>query len=146
MNRRSRGSVDASARGGFTLLELLLALAIFSVLALVAWGGLSAVTRQTGAMRAAADRLATQQQLLATLRRDLEQAMPGNVRGAYGETLPALVGGETGTLISNLIAYHMQKSLNWNLAAALATLLLAGVLILYWVYNKLVGVDNMKLG
>ena len=59
---------------------------------------------------------------------------------------PALVGGETGTLISNMIAYHMQRSLNWNLAAALATLLLAGVLILYWVYNKLVGVDNMKLG
>jgi putative spermidine/putrescine transport system permease protein len=59
---------------------------------------------------------------------------------------PALVGGESGTLISNLIAYHMQRSLNWNLAAALATLLLAGVLILYWVYNKLVGVDNMKLG
>ena len=59
---------------------------------------------------------------------------------------PALVGGESGTLISNLIAYHMQKSLNWNLAAALATLLLGGVLILYWVYNRLVGVDNMKLG
>ncbi len=59
---------------------------------------------------------------------------------------PALVGGETGTLISNMIAYHMQKSLNWNLAAALATMLLGGVLVLYWVYNRLVGVDNMKLG
>jgi putative spermidine/putrescine transport system permease protein len=59
---------------------------------------------------------------------------------------PALVGGESGTLISNLIAYHMQKSLNWNLAAALATLLLGGVLIMYWLYNRLVGVDNMKLG
>ena len=59
---------------------------------------------------------------------------------------PALVGGETGTLISNMIAYHMQKSLNWNLAAALATMLLGGVLVLYWVYNRLVGVDTMKLG
>ena len=59
---------------------------------------------------------------------------------------PALVGGETGTLISNMIAYHMQRSLNWSLAAALATLLLAGVLVLYWLYNRVVGVDNMKLG
>ena len=59
---------------------------------------------------------------------------------------PALVGGESGTLISNMIAYHMQRSLNWSLAAALASLLLFSVLILYWVYNRIVGVDNMKLG
>ncbi len=59
---------------------------------------------------------------------------------------PALVGGETGILISNMIAYHMQKSLNWSLAAALGTILLAGVMLLYWLYNRIVGVDNMKLG
>lgn len=59
---------------------------------------------------------------------------------------PALVGGETGTLISNMIAYHMQKSLNWSLAAALATLLLASVLLLYWVYNRMIGVEKMKFG
>ena len=59
---------------------------------------------------------------------------------------PALVGGSTGQLISNLIAFHMQKSLNWSLAAALAALLLGGVLILYWLYDKLVGIDNLKLG
>jgi putative spermidine/putrescine transport system permease protein len=40
----------------------------------------------------------------------------------------------------------MQKSLNWSLAAALGALLLASVLILYWLYNKIVGVDNMKFG
>ncbi len=59
---------------------------------------------------------------------------------------PALVGGRTGTLISNVIAGHMQKSLNWGLAAALGALLLASVLVLYWFYNKIVGVDNMKFG
>jgi putative spermidine/putrescine transport system permease protein len=59
---------------------------------------------------------------------------------------PALVGGEDGQLISNFIAYHMKKSLNWGLAAALGTTLLAAVLVLYWVYNKIVGIDNMKLG
>ncbi|MFV0490750.1 MAG: ABC transporter permease [Pseudorhodobacter sp.] len=59
---------------------------------------------------------------------------------------PALVGGADGTLISNQIAFHMQSSLNWSLAAALAVMLLVAVLILYWAYDKLVGIDNMKLG
>ena len=33
----------------------------------------------------------------------------------------------------------------WPLATA-ASLLLAGVLILYWVYDQLVGIDKLKLG
>ena len=59
---------------------------------------------------------------------------------------PALVGGRTGQLISGFIAYHMQESLNWGLAAALSALLLGGVLVLYWLYDRLIGIDNMKLG
>ncbi len=59
---------------------------------------------------------------------------------------PALVGGQDGQLISNMIAYHMQKSLNWSLAAALGGILLAGVLLLYWAYDRIIGIDNMKLG
>ena len=59
---------------------------------------------------------------------------------------PALVGGAKGTLISNLIAFHMEKSFNWSLAAALGAILLVGVLVLYWLYDRLIGVDNMKLG
>ena len=59
---------------------------------------------------------------------------------------PALVGGTKGTLISNFIAYHMQVSLNWGLAAALGAILLGIVLALYFIYDKIVGIDNMKLG
>ena len=59
---------------------------------------------------------------------------------------PELVGGTTGTFISNRIAYHISSSLNWGLAAALGTILLAAVLILYWAYDKIVGIDNVKLG
>lgn len=59
---------------------------------------------------------------------------------------PELVGGTTGTFISNRIAYHISSSLNWGLAAALGTILLAVVLLLYWVYDKLVGIDNVSLG
>ena len=59
---------------------------------------------------------------------------------------PALVGGRTGQLISNMIAYHMQQSLNWGLAAALGGLLLACVVVLYLLFDRLVGVERMRLG
>ena len=45
-----------------------------------------------------------------------------------------------------MVAYHMQKSLNWGLAAAMGSILLVAILVLYWVYDKIVGIDNMKLG
>jgi putative spermidine/putrescine transport system permease protein len=59
---------------------------------------------------------------------------------------PALVGGASGTLISNQIAFHMKSTLDWSFASAMGLMLLAGVLAIYWVYNKLVGIDNIKLG
>ncbi len=59
---------------------------------------------------------------------------------------PALVGGASGQLIGNFIALHMSKTLNWGLAAAMGTILLAGVLVIYWLYNRIVGIENMKLG
>ena len=59
---------------------------------------------------------------------------------------PALVGGSKGQLISNLIAYHLQTSLNWGLAAALSVILLVGVIVLYIVYDRFIGIDRMKLG
>lgn len=83
----------------------------------------------------------------------LPQTLPGIGAGAllvfilavgYYIT-PALVGGADGQLISNFIDFHMDKS-NWSLAAALSAMLLAGVLVLYWLYDRLIGIDNLKLG
>lgn len=84
----------------------------------------------------------------------LPQTMPGIGAGsilvfilAMGYYItPALVGGRTGSMISNFIAYHMQNTLNWGLAAALSCILLVGVLVLYWLYDRLVGTENIKLG
>ena len=59
---------------------------------------------------------------------------------------PALVGGQSGRFITNFVAYHMQQSLNWGLAAAIGSLLLGAVIALYLLYNRLIGVDKMKLG
>ena len=59
---------------------------------------------------------------------------------------PELVGGKDGQMIGNQIAYHLRKSLNWGLASAMGVILLVAILILYWVYDKIVGIDNMRLG
>lgn len=83
----------------------------------------------------------------------LPQTLPGIAAGsllvfilAVGYYItPALVGGADGQLISNLISFHMTKS-NWSLAAALAAMLLAAILVLYWLYDRLIGIDRLKLG
>ena len=59
---------------------------------------------------------------------------------------PEIVGGTKGVFISNRIAYNISSSLNWGLAAALGAILLVVVLLLYWAYDKIVGIDNVKLG
>ena len=59
---------------------------------------------------------------------------------------PELVGGKDGLMIGNFVAREMQTTLNWGLAAAMGALLLAAVLILYWAYDRLIGIDNLKMG
>jgi putative spermidine/putrescine transport system permease protein len=60
---------------------------------------------------------------------------------------PALVGGASGQLISNQVAYFITGAgNNWSMGCAIAGLLLVAILILYWVYDRLVGIDNLKLG
>jgi len=91
---------------------------------------------------------------LAFIRIYMPQTIPGIGAGcilvfivAIGYYItPELVGGKDGRLIGNMVAYHMQRSLNWGLAAAMGSILLATILILYWAYDKIVGIDNMKMG
>jgi putative spermidine/putrescine transport system permease protein len=59
---------------------------------------------------------------------------------------PELVGGKDGQMIGNWIAYHLKTTLNWGLCASLGAILLGVLTVLYWVYNKLVGIENIKLG
>ncbi len=91
---------------------------------------------------------------LAFIRVYIPQSLPGVGAGvilvfivAIGYYItPELVGGKDGRLIGNMVAYHMQQSLNWGLAAAMGVILLAGILILYWVYDKLTGSAAIKMG
>ena len=59
---------------------------------------------------------------------------------------PALVGGSSGTFISNRIAYHISSSLNWGLGSAIGVILLGIVLLFFVFYDRIVGINNMKLG
>ena len=59
---------------------------------------------------------------------------------------PALVGGSSGTFISNRIAYHISGSLNWGLGSAIGVILLGIVLLFFVFYDRIVGINNMKLG
>jgi putative spermidine/putrescine transport system permease protein len=90
----------------------------------------------------------------AFLRVYLPQCVPGVGAGAllvfilalgYYIT-PALLGGSTDQMISYFVADNMGRSLNWGLASALAAILLAAVLVLYALYDRIAGPGNLKLG
>ncbi len=59
---------------------------------------------------------------------------------------PELVGGQTGQFISNMIAYNVQQSLNWGLAAALGSILTGVALVFYIIYNRIAGVGRISIG
>jgi len=63
----------------------------------------------------------------------------------YNKT-PELVGGKDGQMVGNWMAYHLNTTLNWGLCASLGAILLAVMTVLYWAYNKVVGIENIKLG
>lgn len=88
------------AMRGFTLLELLVAVSIFAVLATLSYGsvrhmlsfdeGLANTTRRYEALRFG----------VAILEQDLAALAPRSVRGALGETEPALRAGLKGELLT----------------------------------------------
>lgn len=59
---------------------------------------------------------------------------------------PALVGGPGDQMVSYFIAYYSNQVTNWGMAAALSTILLVAVLILYALYNRIVGIDRLRIG
>ena len=77
---------------GFSLIELLVALAVFASMAALAYGGLDSVVRTRAEL---VRQQAAFQQLMRSvslLERDLRQASARPVRGNFGEPLAALLG------------------------------------------------------
>ncbi len=83
--------MNAPARG-FTLLELLVALAVFAIMAIAAYSGLSNVLFTRAAVETENRRLAMTQLAFYRLAQDLEQVVQRGVRDEYGEAQPALRG------------------------------------------------------
>ena len=85
MNGRARG---------FTLLELLVALTVFAIMSIAAYGGLRNVLFTRAAVEEQNRRLAAVQMAVFRLEQDIGQAVPRGVRDEYGEPQAALLGGE----------------------------------------------------
>jgi len=83
------------ATKAFTLLELLVALTIFAVIAIVAYTGLNTVLTARMQTQIYTDQLAEIQIASLQLRRDMEQCVARTIRDEYGETLPALQASAT---------------------------------------------------
>jgi len=80
------------------------------------------------------------------------QVLPGIAAGsllvfiltAGSYVTPALIGGRHDQMIANFISFNVNQSVNWGLAAALSTLLLAVVLGLYPLYARFAGLNRAK--
>jgi len=59
---------------------------------------------------------------------------------------PALVGGAADQMVSGIIADALNSENNWGKACALGTVLLAATLVMFYIYNRVVGIDKVKLG
>ena len=84
---RTRGRQRA-----FSLVELLVALAVFATMAALAYGGLDSIARTRAELGRQQDSFRDLMRGVGLLERDLRQAIARPVRGNYGEPLPALIG------------------------------------------------------
>jgi len=75
---------------GFTLIEVLIALAVFSVMSVMAYGGLKTVLNARNGTERAAERLTELQMAFLLIQQDMRQMVPRSIRGEYGEPESAL--------------------------------------------------------
>ncbi|WP_275100441.1 type II secretion system minor pseudopilin GspJ [Sedimenticola hydrogenitrophicus] len=87
---------------GFTLLELLVAIAIFSIMATMAYGGLSSLMSGREHIDQVAKRLSAIQRTFLFLQQDISQIVPRSVRDEFGEIESAVNGGGSDDLVLQL--------------------------------------------
>lgn len=78
---------------GFTLLELLIAIAVFAIMSVMAYGGLSSVILNSTQAEIELEKLQTMQHAMFTMTRDFTQITRRNIRDEFGNTQPHLVAG-----------------------------------------------------
>jgi general secretion pathway protein J len=80
---------------GFTLLELLIAITLFSIISTITYTGLKTVLDTEQQTDIHLDRLAELQLCLSLIERDIEQAVPRFVRDQFGDSQEPMIGAET---------------------------------------------------
>jgi len=79
---------------GFTLIEMVVAIAIFAVVSVLAYGGLNRVLDSQEHLQESAIRLKNLQMTFRYIERDMGQIINRSVRNQYGDLQHALVGDE----------------------------------------------------
>jgi len=80
---------------GFTLLELLIAIAVFAVMSAMAYGGLNNVILNSSHSEAALERIHAVQRAIFVINRDLTQITSRDIRDEFGNTQPYLTTNNT---------------------------------------------------
>ena len=87
------------SEGGFTLLEVLVAVSIFGLIAIMAYSGLSGVLRTREVTEVVAKRLAELESAMMIMSRDLTQATNRPIRDEFGDTQSAFIGNESSPVL-----------------------------------------------
>ncbi|MBI4356291.1 MAG: type II secretion system minor pseudopilin GspJ [Gammaproteobacteria bacterium] len=81
---------------GFTLIEVLISLVIFSILSVMAYGGLNSILKTRKQVEAHASRLEQLERTFYFLGKDIEQSVLRGIRDEIGEKQPAFRSTKTG--------------------------------------------------
>lgn len=87
------------SQNGFTLLELIIALAIFSIMSVMAYSGLKIVLDSKGITEKHATRLSELQTAMMFMQRDIEQIIARNIRDGFGDQQAPLIGAPFGNRV-----------------------------------------------
>ena len=96
MEMQFKHHTSINLKRGFTLLELLVALSIFSVLSVMAYGGLQTVISTKQSAEKEAERIAEIQLVMMRISNDLRQSVERRIRDEYGDFLPAMQSSQNG--------------------------------------------------
>jgi len=100
---------------GFTLIEVLVTLVVFSIMAALAYGGLNSIARTRAALVMQQDAFRDLVRAVATLDRDLREAVARPVLGNVGQTLPSFAGTANGLEFTRLGFANPQAETRSNL-------------------------------
>jgi general secretion pathway protein J len=80
--------------GGFTLVEVLVAAAITAIVAIISYASMSQVVSSVEVLRESADRTLEINRAWMIISRDIAEFVPRQARDEFGQSEPALSGGE----------------------------------------------------